>query len=333
MSNEINALGVKTKFLLSLFTAILLVGCGSDTDGTLSDSDHEDSEDLQYTADTSEATQKIRYHNQGKSCLSCHGANSIYKSNLLSRDHDDDDDDDDDNDEQFTSAGTVYTAIDAANLTSLANGYRLRLVLENTDQVVNYSSGRGTANSYTEYGIGTINSYTAHVVDGNGNVVNSSLSSSHDVTRLDCNSCHTAAGNNGAPGRITSYDYYASLANITAPETNTTVSTNTTTDVNTTVVATATNAAISFTNDVMPVLEAKCKSCHGSNGNITITDTMSTYANITSNGFVDTASVDSSSLLTKGSGTVLHLGGSVVSTTSTEYTTLKSWITQGALNN
>jgi len=83
--------------------------------------------------------------------------------------------------------------------------------------------------------------------------------------------------------------------------------------------------------DVMPVLEAKCKVCHGSNGRFTITTASSTYNNITA--LKGTAVAGGQYLLSKGSGTVGHGGGTVIATSSTEYATIKSWVDAGAANN
>ncbi|MDQ7047496.1 MAG: hypothetical protein Q9M39_07695 [Sulfurovum sp.] len=89
-----------------------------------------------------------------------------------------------------------------------------------------------------------------------------------------------------------------------------------------------TTSAKTFTADVMPALEAKCKSCHGDNGNFTITTASGTYANISDL----KASVREAGkyLYDKGSNTVGHGGGETISTTSTEYATIKSWVDSGA---
>ena len=90
----------------------------------------------------------------------------------------------------------------------------------------------------------------------------------------------------------------------------------------------ATASAKTFTANVMPVLEAKCKSCHGDNGNFTITTASATYANISDL----KASVTEAGkyLHDKGSNTVGHGGGAVISTGSAEYATIKSWVDSGA---
>jgi len=224
--------------------------------------------------------ESIETHNQGDRCLRCHT--------------------------QFTSAATIYTSLHGTSSDTFASNYTVRLVVANTQ--VDYTQAKGTGNSKTSYSSWPTNIYTAKVIDKNGNIVNSSVTNSHNLGRLDCNSCHTATGNNGAPGRITSFNYATQNTDINIQTT------------------------VSFASNVMPILESKCKSCHGSSGNFTITDAASTYTNIANNNFVNTSSIDSSLLLSKGSGSS-HGGGTIISTSSTEYLSLKEWITQGALNN
>ncbi len=278
-------------FISSILAVFIFTGCQDITTVT----DDEDSDEYENS----------ELHYQGEACLSCHG----YSSGSVEYD------------ERFTSGGTVYTTINSLN--SYATGYKIRLLLENTLTTVTYEIEEGDGNSFTEYPEGSINSYTAQVVDSRGVVVNSSLTNSHDVTRLDCNTCHTASGTGGAPGRIVSYDYYAS--NQTTTDTTTTT---TTTD-------TTATTTVSFANEVMPVLDTNCKVCHttgGMNENFLVSDTLSTYTNISTNNYVDTLNVDNSTLLVKALGNG-HGGGTILNTTDTEYQTLKDWITQGALNN
>jgi len=94
---------------------------------------------------------------------------------------------------------------------------------------------------------------------------------------------------------------------------------------------TPTTSAKTFGANVMPVLNAKCKSCHGSNGNFTITTTSSTYANIVA--LKGSAAAGGKYLLDKGANSVGHGGGMVISTSSAEYATIKSWVDAGAANN
>ena len=86
-----------------------------------------------------------------------------------------------------------------------------------------------------------------------------------------------------------------------------------------------------FGSNVMPVLESKCKNCHGSNGNFMITTTSGTYTNITA--LKGSAAASGQYLLDKGSNTIGHGGGMVIATSSAEYATIKSWIDAGAENN
>ena len=81
----------------------------------------------------------------------------------------------------------------------------------------------------------------------------------------------------------------------------------------------------------MPILNSKCKSCHGSNGNFSITTTSATYANITA--LKGSISAGAQYMIDKGSNTNGHGGGRVISTSSSQYTTIQSWINSGALNN
>ena len=92
-----------------------------------------------------------------------------------------------------------------------------------------------------------------------------------------------------------------------------------------------TSASKTFGADVMPVLVAKCKSCHGSNGHFTITTASATYANITA--LKNSAVLGGQYLLDKGSNSLDHSGGTVISTTSSEYATIDFWVNSGAENN
>jgi len=93
----------------------------------------------------------------------------------------------------------------------------------------------------------------------------------------------------------------------------------------------ATSTASTFGSNVMPVLLTKCQSCHGSNGNFTVTSASSTYANITA--LKGSATAGGQYLLDKGSNTIGHGGGQQIATSSTEYATIKSWVDAGAANN
>lgn len=154
------------KFTLSLILTALLVVVGCDNvDGVGGNTD---------------SPLGLVLHNQGEDCLTCHDASQA---------------------RLFTSGATVYTNLDSID--SYADGYTIRLVLENTQTLIDYIPKYGTGNSHTPYEE-SINTFTAKVLDANANVVNSSEQNSHDSSQLNCNSCHTAEGTSGAPGRITS---------------------------------------------------------------------------------------------------------------------------------
>jgi mono/diheme cytochrome c family protein len=152
------------KFTLSLMAAALL--------GLVGCGESETSESL-------DSSSVLVVHNQGVGCLDCHGVGS---------------------EKEFTSGATVYTNLNAVD--SYADGHTVRLVLKNTGTVIDYIPKYGTGNSHTAYAE-SINAFTAKVLDAEGNVVNSSADYSHDSSQLNCNSCHTQSGTDGAPGRIT----------------------------------------------------------------------------------------------------------------------------------
>jgi len=271
-------------------------------------------------------------HHQGESCLKCHGiggiANEVGEAEEAGEN-------------QFTSGGTIFAKLNAKNSTGIvyADGYTIRLVLENVGTIMSYNQGRGTGNSNASFSTGTINNYTAEVVNPQGTVVNKSLKNSHDVTRLDCNKCHTSAGANGAPGRIVTFNYYDTPV-ITTPTNTSSASTTGTSTPNSTGSSISTPPAIpttttvvkkSFASDILPILNNKCKACHGSSGRFTITNSASPYNGVKA--FVNNANATSSRLLQKASQTISHGGGIVIATTSSEYVTIRDWISEGANNN
>lgn len=211
------------------------------------------------------------------------------------------------NEVHFDSGASIFTSSNAANgdLSKIAQNYSLRLVLSSSSGVENYSLGRGTGNFHVNVNAG-VTSYTAEVLDAQGNVVNSSATDSHNSSRFDCNSCHSATGANGAPGRI--------------------VTTRTTT-VTTPTTQTQPSETPQFAADVKPIVTNKCSGCHGNSGNFSVTNNPP-YTGVTM--FVNTTTPTSSLLLSKGSG-VSHGGG--VQLSSSEYTTIRDWISAGALNN
>lgn len=245
---------------------------GSDGGKGSSDSDGKGSSD----SDGKGSSDSGGSHNEGKNCLACHS---------------------------FASGATVFTSLNAADKTPGAAGYKIQL------NGIVFSSARGTGNSRSaSFPSGN---YTAHVIDPNGNIVNSSASLSHDASRRACNSCHSSTGNSGAPGRITS-------SKLTAP---------------TAVTPTGAIAStcVSFNANVMPILDAKCKSCHGSNGNFTVTTANATYTNVSA--LKGSTTAGGKYLLDKGSNAIGHGGGQIISSSSAEYSTLQAWIAEGALNN
>jgi len=239
--------------------------------GSNDDNDNDSDDDNDNGSDDD----NIVLHYQGQNCLNCHN---------------------------FASAGTVFSTLDANDNTIGATDYRIKLSTGNV-----FNAARGKGNSYT-LSFPTSN-YTAQVMDANGNIVNSSAELSHDSSRRACNSCHTATGNNGAPGRILNKRITPTPTTPTTP----------------------TTPATSFNTKILPILTAKCKACHGSNGNFTVTTANATHANISA--LKGSATAGGNYLLQKSSNSVAHGGGQVITTTSTEYTTIQAWVTEGGLNN
>jgi predicted CxxxxCH...CXXCH cytochrome family protein len=275
-----------TKIAWSLLALFFIIGC---TPGSADGSADADEASRSSDEDSSTSSGAISSHNQGHACLECHGPGG---------------------EERFESGATVYTALNATTSAQYANGYLIRLVLENGQQF-NYRSGRGTGNSYSEDSRMLSYRFTAQVVDSSGSVVTSSATDSHDYTRVDCNTCHTSTGNNGAPGRITT-----AMPSVTPP----------------TDPATASGV---FQSTVIPVLMATCSStnCHGggNGGRFTVTpDANATYTGIMAFSGVDTANAPDSLLLTKASNTVVHGGGVILLRTEAKYITIRDWIASGA---
>jgi len=273
-------------------------------------------------------------HYQGVSCASCHSSATAFTlapslSDSYENDENENESGDNENENEsgeniFTSGATIFTTLDAQSNSALkaASNYTLRLVLE-SGTTEGYRIGRGTGNVNGTFNAGITN-YTAEVLDSRGNGVNASLPNSHDASRFDCNSCHTAIGTNGAPGRIVSFSYSAPTIPTVPIDTNTTVPT----DTNTT---TPTVVAKSFASDTLPILNTKCASCHGSSGGFTITNSATPYAGVVP--FVNIVTPTASILLEKASSTVFHGGGTVLTAGSAEYLTIRDWISEGALNN
>ncbi|MBU1657523.1 hypothetical protein KKG72_00540 [bacterium] len=373
------------KYTLALLvvTLLVIIGCGAESTSPSASSDNKDL--------------SVILHNQGESCLDCHGAGS---------------------EKEFISGATVYTSLDSND--SYADGYTIRLVLEGTHTVVNYIQGSGIGNSHTPYSE-SINDFTAQVLDSNGSVVNSSATDSHGADKLNCNNCHTAEGTGSpkAPGRIT-YDMTTALTisvstvssdtqtegtnlvhtvvmsgasasdqdytftlgggtadsvtdysaaifsnsvlnngngTITVPFGVTTFTITTPTIDDSLVESTetynlnvggitatgtildndTTAVAVSFGNDVMPILvdasKGNCIDCHATSSKrkFQVGDAAYTYSNIITNSFISVSSPDSSVLLIKGNGGDGHNGGDQL--TDVHYKTIRDWIAEGGLEN
>ncbi len=310
---------MKRNIAFSALLAMALIGCDSATP-TSEDSNSNSSATSNSSASTVDTSRTSHY--QGTACLRCHGTNPTEIN--------------EGNEEVLTSGATLYSAINAQNGDSLVSDYSVRLVLENSNLNVDYERGRGEGNQVTQFPVGNINLFTAQVLDANGVVVNTSITNSHDLSRLDCNKCHTQAGTNGAPGRIVNFDYQGLLSNAVSSSSSSTSSSSTSSSSMSVSTSSAPIAnATSFKNDVLPVLIDKCKKCHGTNGRFTISDTNSsaTISNIFSFGFANLGSVDDSLLLSKSSNRVTHVGGEVLKVNSPEYQTIRTWISEGATNN
>jgi predicted CxxxxCH...CXXCH cytochrome family protein len=286
---------MNTKIALTLLALFFITGC---TPGS-ADSSGNVNESSQASAEGSSTTSSvISSHHQGQACLDCHGSSG---------------------EESFLSGGTVYTTLNATTSSQYANGYTIRLALEN-GQNVNYGRGRGTGNANSDDPRMLSYKFTAQVLDSSSNVVTSSATDSHDYTRVDCNRCHTStgSGNPKAPGRITT-----AMPSVTPP-----------TDPGTTTGTTTTTGG-QFQSTVLPVLMATCSStnCHGggNGGRLTVTpDANATYTSIMAFNGVDTANAPGSLLLTKASNTVVHGGGIILLTTEAKYITIRDWIASGA---
>ncbi|MCD6260142.1 MAG: hypothetical protein J7J31_11140 [Helicobacteraceae bacterium] len=297
---------MKREIFLSLLVLLLLSGCtptndsdsdvksDSDTSSYERDNDDDsddDDDDDDHDDDTTNIspTQTITTHNQGIDCLSCHA--------YPARDADGED---------FYSGVTIFTQLDATQPQEYAYGYTIRVTLSN-GQTFDYETKekRGTGNAYSEDARLLSYDFTAHVLDPSGTIVNSSMINSHTPSRLACNTCHTASGNNGAPGRVASQSIVSPVSN------------SDTTDVN------VTTDSLTFVDDVLPILTNNCQVCHNSN--------VTTYSSLISFGGINMTYPDSSLLLQKASGSVSHVAGTILTTTSSEYMMLREWIVQGLI--
>jgi hypothetical protein len=91
-------------------------------------------------------------------------------------------------------------------------------------------------------------------------------------------------------------------------------------------------ATAPFSTAVHPILTARCASCHGTSyGSATVAT-----ARAAAQARVDTANPEQSTLVQKGDGRVAHGGGDALDpglTTTTEVTTVTTWITECAQSN
>jgi len=282
----------------SLFVVALLSGCGTlvetgETDDDIESNDR-DREELFDESDSS-----IEQHNAGTSCLSCHGGSANGAE-----------------EKYFRSGVTLYSSL---NSSTPIDGYSVSLVMQNTSDTIKYKSGRGLGNANSGLYDTRLDGYTAShftvkLLNSQGAIVGSSGSDTHDTSRLDCNSCHSATGTNGAPGRVTPNMSLGTTPVVVSPPTS------------------LPSGTLSFANNVLPILNTQCASCHGTSGNFSITTSTTAYSGVTP--FINTTSPTSSVLLQKGTGVVGHGGGNQLGgTTSVNYITIRDWITQGALNN
>ncbi|MDQ7084186.1 MAG: hypothetical protein Q9M36_04300 [Sulfurovum sp.] len=99
----------------------------------------------------------------------------------------------------------------------------------------------------------------------------------------------------------------------------------------TTTSTTTSSSEKTFGADIMPILVGQCQSCHGSNGDFTVTTPNLTHANISA--MKGSATAGGQYLLDKGSNSTGHGGGMIFSTTSAEYQTIQAWVSAGALDN
>lgn len=98
-----------------------------------------------------------------------------------------------------------------------------------------------------------------------------------------------------------------------------------------------TTTEISFSSQILPALKSKCSACHSPSGaaggtSFVLTgDSAADHAAVAT--LVNTDSPADSKLLQKGTARESHGGGGVFTESSSEYQTIKAWVTQGAPNN
>jgi hypothetical protein len=114
----------------------------------------------------------------GGECITCHAGNA--------------------GPDDFAFAGTVFATAHEPDDCNGVNGTtaKLTVVVTGADGVETKATVNSVGNFYTS---GTITTpFSAKIVDGSGN--ERAMCVQQD--KIDCNTCHTAAGKNDAPGRI-----------------------------------------------------------------------------------------------------------------------------------
>ena len=246
--------------------------------------------------ETSDSSNVSYFHYQGVSCAQCHGK-WIQSQSELDIENGFDGEIGEGETESFNIGGTIFNNLHAqdGDVNSAVSNYYIVLKLNNGVSF-RVNSGRGSGNFNLNMYLSS--SFIPQVYNSSGKLVNYALSP-HKPSATDCNSCHTANGNNGAPGRIVSYNYYGK--NKANPPSNNT-------------------GNLTFSNDILPIMQsAGCTGCHG---------WASSYSGVVQR--VNTQNPVNSKLLLKATATISHGGGQRFTTTSQKYKTILKWIQQGA---
>lgn len=114
--------------------------------------------------------------NPGEACIACH--------------------DRENEGPMYLAAGTVYTAYDEPNDCNGPSGIEVELTDANGD--VHTANTNGAGNFFWTSNAGIAFPVTARVLDGGVEVA----AMAAEITDGDCNTCHSASGSGGAPGRI-----------------------------------------------------------------------------------------------------------------------------------
>lgn len=173
-----------TSFLFFIF---IFASCG--TEEFFSDEDEDENEYY------------LGFHYQGVSCSQCHSPDA----GVFDYEYEEEKYYEKDEDELFNIGGTIFNSIDAQDGDVNSASLYHYVVLKTEYGSYKANIGAGIGNFYLNKGISQ--PFLPQVYDNRGNLVNSALTY-HKPSHVDCNSCHTSEGRNGAPGRIVSYDYY-----------------------------------------------------------------------------------------------------------------------------